>query len=1187
MQLYLIPSPRHYAICSDRFALVFRPPPQEQQDSPDVVVEFLPRSQLDTSNAVLVGNKVFGCLGVLRMGQDTFLPIITSAITLSTHTGLTGPGAEPISRILSVSFFCLTSPLWDTYSSSNSNFDSYGSTSNVADDYDMVPSSSSAPGNGLGPGGDVLEHPCAGIRKILSNGCFYFSGSSLETSSTDSFGEDAADVPAFDITSNLQVRLGRTSPPTTEEDPDGAEEHDSYEEDSTPHFLWNTYLISPLLSFRRSLPAPLRKVLDREAFIVRAMQGYCGTHDVSVGGQQVVLSLISRLGWKRAGTRFNVRGVDDDGSVANFVETETIFRTSSLVFSYVQIRGSVPLFWEEVGIQPFGLKITITRPIEASLPAFTRHFTDLIDTYSSLHIINLLSSKDQEAQLTDSYALHLDRAGLRDQVGLTAFDFHARSKLGGIESVRNQLSTVVGDVGETFGACVASVDGGEEGTTVVMNQRGVFRTNCKDCLDRTNVVQDMLSGFAILDYIRNTNPSFQGSDSRFWTSHRILWAENGDSLSKIYVGTGAINTSFTRSGKKSFAGILSDATKSVGRMYQSTVNDPLKQKSIDALLGHLSSSQKVRVFNPINDALRASLKQRASEFTTYTDTTIWVGTYNLNGKGPGSESLLPWLFPGNGPEPSFLVIAFQEIVPLTPQMIMATDPEKKRRWEAHILKTVSERPDKKSDYILLRSGQLVGTALIVLCKTELADDVRNVEAATKKTGLKGMAGNKGAVAIRLDYRDTSFCFLTAHLAAGHNNLEERNSDYFTIAEGLHFSRGRGISQHDNIVWAADTNYRIQLPNDEVRRMAEEDNYARLFQDDQLAFAMRTRNVFAGYYEAPILFRPTYKYDNGTEIYDSSEKRRIPAWTDRILYSGMDLDVSRYQRAELFSSDHRPVYAIFRAKIRRVDHLKRSVLRKSLLQEIITNSPEKGADGFEKLRQGFSDALSPLPPPSDDQQAWWNGPNNPDGTYLPDPSLVQTRNHDVSNPFTDNFFTRKKPPPVPAAKKPLSLQSFPAPASSSPVPSPRQAPLTPASKGSFTTAASAIVRPSPQVPPPTPPRPIPVPEPVTSSMESDPLGASTKAPVARKVPPPPPRVPILVAGDEKQRQQSLLSTSPAALATNKTRRAPPAIPARPGSSTATNPTKPLLIKRSSSASSLLDSDEETPHTMGSWHVIETN
>lgn len=110
--------------------------------------------------------------------------------------------------------------------------------------------------------------------------------------------------------------------------------------------------------------------------------------------------------------------------------------------------------------------------------------------------------------------------------------------------------------------------------------------------------------------------------------------------------------------------------------------------------------------------------------------------------------------------------------------------------------TLANRSDKKSDYILLRSGQLVGTALLILVKTSIVENIRNVEVATKKTGLKGMAGNKGAVAIRLDYCDTSFCFLTAHLAAGHSAIEERNADYFTISEGLHFSKGKKLSNHE-------------------------------------------------------------------------------------------------------------------------------------------------------------------------------------------------------------------------------------------------------------------------------------------------------------------------------------------------------------------------------------------------------
>lgn len=69
-----------------------------------------------------------------------------------------------------------------------------------------------------------------------------------------------------------------------------------------------------------------------------------------------------------------------------------------------------------------------------------------------------------------------------------------------------------------------------------------------------------------------------------WTHHRELWAENGDALSRLYAGTGALNTSYTRSGKRTIAGMLSDATKSVSRAYINNFVDKDKQIAIDMFL---------------------------------------------------------------------------------------------------------------------------------------------------------------------------------------------------------------------------------------------------------------------------------------------------------------------------------------------------------------------------------------------------------------------------------------------------------------------------------------------------------------------------------------------------------------------------------------------------------------------------
>jgi len=178
----------------------------------------------------------------------------------------------------------------------------------------------------------------------------------------------------------------------------------------------------------------------------------------------------------------------------------------------------------------------------------------------------------------------------------------------------------------------------------------------------------------------------------------------------------------------------------------------------------------------------------------------WVGTFNLNGRTNGiDEDLSPWLCPAElgTVQPEIVAVGFQEIVELNPQQIMNSDPTRKQLWEKAIKKTLESHYNRPGDdkYVLLRSGQLVGAALCIFVKASVLHNIKNVEGSVKKTGLSGMAGNKGAVAIRLDYANTPICFVTAHLAAGFTNYDERNKDYATIDRGLRFQRNRGIGDH--------------------------------------------------------------------------------------------------------------------------------------------------------------------------------------------------------------------------------------------------------------------------------------------------------------------------------------------------------------------------------------------------------
>ena len=129
---------------------------------------------------------------------------------------------------------------------------------------------------------------------------------------------------------------------------------------------------------------------------------------------------------------------------------------------------------------------------------------------------------------------------------------------------------------------------------------------------------------------------------------------------------------------------------------------------------------------------------RTNEYSTTNNINIWVGTFNLNGRGNGTqEDLAAWLWPEiHQPEkhPQIVAIGFQEIVELSPQQIMSTDPVRRQAWEHAARKCLNENARDKSseEYVLLSSGQLVGAALMIFVKTNVLSKVKNVEGGVKK-----------------------------------------------------------------------------------------------------------------------------------------------------------------------------------------------------------------------------------------------------------------------------------------------------------------------------------------------------------------------------------------------------------------------------------------------------------------------
>lgn len=139
------------------------------------------------------------------------------------------------------------------------------------------------------------------------------------------------------------------------------------------------------------------------------------------------------------------------------------------------------VFWEQQGLQ-LTTKIQISRSATATQPAVERHFRDLVNMYGKQHAINLLSQKEgsPELILTEAYKSHVARLEMDNLVTLTNFDFHLAVKGNQFENLSALISKVQDSTRE-FGLFLFNIKTRE----ILSEQKGTFRVNCMDCLDRT------------------------------------------------------------------------------------------------------------------------------------------------------------------------------------------------------------------------------------------------------------------------------------------------------------------------------------------------------------------------------------------------------------------------------------------------------------------------------------------------------------------------------------------------------------------------------------------------------------------------------------------------------------------------------------------------------------------------------
>ena len=379
--------------------------------------------------------------------------------------------------------------------------------------------------------------------------------------------------------------------------------------------------------------------------------------------------LISRRSRFRAGTRFTVRGADAAGDCANFAETEQICLTTKgngkdrclrSVASHVQTRGSIPLRWSSpADVKTYRPRINIgadplaqARAVKLHILDQLRHyavkddkdttkptrsqgvadnvFVNLVDKHSDqgrlgrafnevLKAVIDVHTSDPSRKKTNRFKKGAVSKKSSPEIGSDSvehvwYDFHAEVKNGRWDRLSILLDKIQPSL-LSHGYFMARAPSEKNEWTIERLQNAVVRTNCMDCLDRTNVVQSIFGRYMLFQQLSNEAKDLgpESKNEKLWSSlneafegtamtlpwgvgevaHRLLWADNADAISRLYAGTPALKGDFTRTGKRTKKGALDDGMNSLQRYYLNNFLDADRQEGYDLLVGHAAFSNVI------------------------------------------------------------------------------------------------------------------------------------------------------------------------------------------------------------------------------------------------------------------------------------------------------------------------------------------------------------------------------------------------------------------------------------------------------------------------------------------------------------------------------------------------------------------------------------------------------------------
>ena len=380
----------------------------------------------------------------------------------------------------------------------------------------------------------------------------------------------------YDLCSRIQLHFDRTT--GTPLSPKSSMEN---------QFVANRKVLGSLLKLIQN-----DKQILASHFVLPCIQGFVGIIEdilIEPNGERITLALISRRSSSRVGVRFHSRGIDEEGNVSNFVETEQILIHNNTYQSFTQVRGSIPVFWRQ------NINIRYKPPLELdtvdrSSQVFRQHFEELKKEFGGIIVaINLVDNYGFEGKLAASFAKN---ARATDSfLHYIHFDYHSQvhghtEPATKLESLNRMIIPYIDQINWFH----------YQGSSTLQLQDGVVRTNCIDCLDRTNVTQSALARLILTRQLRVIgllSESGHLTDSKCRSLLQILrnlWADNGDFISRQYSGTVALKSDLTRTGRRTYRGMLNDGLNSIIRFYRNNFVDANTQDAMDLFFGRFQVS---------------------------------------------------------------------------------------------------------------------------------------------------------------------------------------------------------------------------------------------------------------------------------------------------------------------------------------------------------------------------------------------------------------------------------------------------------------------------------------------------------------------------------------------------------------------------------------------------------------------